>query len=109
MEDCVFCKIIKGDIASKKEFENEDVLAFHDINPQAPVHILVIPKKHIARLAAAVPEDIPLLGQCQIVAEEMAKKLGIGDAFRVSTSSGAGAGQEVFHLHYHLMGGWKDN
>lgn len=106
-EDCVFCKIIKGEIPSKKEYEDEEVIVFHDISPKAPVHILVIPKKHVSKLADAQDSDALLLGRCQIVAKDIAKKLGIGDAFRVLTASGRGAGQSVFHLHYHVVGGGK--
>jgi histidine triad (HIT) family protein len=107
MDDCVFCKIVKGGIPSKKVYEDGDVLAFYDIHPIAPVHVLVIPKKHIAKLSEAQEEDENLLGKLQLVAAKTAKDLKIDDAFRVSLSNGKGAGQEVFHIHYHLRGGWE--
>jgi histidine triad (HIT) family protein len=108
MEDCIFCKIVRGEIPSKKEYEDDDLIAIHDIHPLAPVHILIIPKKHIAKLAEAVEDDRAILGKIQLVAAEIAKKVGIGDAFRVSNANGSLAGQSVFHIHYHLRGGWKD-
>lgn len=107
MEGCIFCKIVKGELPSEKEYEDDEVLAFHDIYPKAPVHILVIPKKHIANLADVSSDDQSLLGKCQLAAANLAKKLGIGDAFRVLTASGGDAGQSVFHLHYHVVGGGK--
>lgn len=106
MADCVFCKIIKGDLPSRKEYEDSDVIVIHDINPAAPVHLLIIPKKHIAKLSDATSKDKNLLGKIQLTAAKVAKKAGIGDAFRVTVASGKGAGQTVFHLHYHLIGGW---
>ena len=108
MDDCVFCKVIKGEIPSKKVFEDDDLLAFEDIHPMAPVHILIVPKKHIARLSEATPEDQMLLGKIQLTAAKIAKDLLIGDAFRVLMANGALAGQTVFHIHYHLRGGWKE-
>ncbi|KKR09458.1 MAG: hypothetical protein UT38_C0030G0007 [Microgenomates group bacterium GW2011_GWA2_39_19] len=104
MEDCVFCKIVKGELPSKNEYEDNEILAFHDIDPKAPVHVLIIPKKHVSKLADAEPEDVQVLGKIQIVARDLARKLGIGEAFKVKTLSGEGAGQVVFHMHYHLMG-----
>ena len=107
MEECTFCKIIKGNIPSKKVYEDEEVLAFHDINPLAPVHVLVIPKKHIEKLSEASDNDIEILGKLQIIAAKVAKDLGIGEAFRVLNANGKDAGQSVFHIHYHVRGGWK--
>lgn len=106
MKNCVFCQIIKGKIPAKKVYEDGEVLAFRDIHPVAPVHILIIPKKHISRLAEAKIEDCQMLGKIQIVAKKLAKKLGIGDAFRLLIANGVKAGQSVFHIHYHLIGGW---
>ncbi len=105
--DCVFCKIVAGKIPSTKVYEDEDVLAFNDINPLAPIHVLVVPKKHIDKLVSAQKEDVMLLGKIQLAAAEVAGKLGIEKAFRVLNANGAGAGQSVFHLHYHVRGGWK--
>jgi len=107
MSACIFCQIIEGKTPAKKVYEDDDVLAFHDINPIAPVHVLVIPKKHIAKLADAKEKDIRVLGKIQTVAGKIAKKLGIGDGFRLLVANGAWAGQTVFHIHYHLVGGWK--
>lgn len=106
MEDCVFCKIVKGDIPSKKVYEDKNVLAFHDINPASPVHVLIIPKKHVESLASSKPSDSKVLGEIQLAAKKVAKKMGIEKAFRLATVSGYDAGQRVFHLHYHLTGGW---
>ena len=107
MEGCVFCKIIKNELPSNKEYEDDCVLAFRTLEPVAPVHILVIPKKHIANLSQVDDSDIEVLGKCQIIAKKLADRLGIQDAFRLLTASGSEAGQSVFHLHYHLIGGWK--
>ena len=106
-DDCVFCKVISGGIPSKKVYEDKEILAFYDINPLAQVHVLIIPKKHIAKLSEAKKEDAALLGKVQLAAAEIARKLKIDRAFRVSLCNGEGAGQSVFHLHYHLRGGWK--
>ena len=105
--ECIFCKIVKGEIPSKKVYEDDTVLAIRDINPQAPVHILIIPKKHIENLAKTTKADTQILGKCQEAAKLVAGKEGIKEAFRLITLSGKGAGQSIFHLHYHLMGGWK--
>ncbi len=106
-EDCIFCKIVKGEVPSKKVYEDGMVYVFHTINPQAPFHVLIIPKRHIKSLASATSRHKNQLAQCQIVAGKVARKMGIGKAFRLLTASGKGAGQSVFHLHYHLIGGWK--
>lgn len=106
--DCLFCKIIKGEISCKKVYEDDEVLAFWDIKPVAPVHILVIPKKHIPRVVDAEEEDFSVLGKIQLVIAEIAKEQGIGDSFRIANANGEMAGQSVFHIHYHLLGGWKD-
>ena len=108
VKDCIFCKIIKGEIPCKKVYEDENVFAFYDINPVAPVHILIVPKKHIDNLNSVTKEDRNLLGDIQVAARKIAEKVGISDAFRLLTASGERAGQSVFHLHYHLIGGWGD-
>jgi histidine triad (HIT) family protein len=106
MSDCIFCKIVNGEIPSKLVFENDDVVAFHDLNPQAPTHILVIPKKHIATLLESGNEDIELLGKIQTAAIEIARQQGLDqDGFRLVTNCLEGAGQSVFHIHVHLLGG----
>jgi len=107
VKDCIFCKIIEGKIPCKKVYEDKNIFAFYDINPVAPVHILIVPKKHISSLSSVGREDKDVLGEIQLVAREIAKDVGIGDAFRLLTASGKDAGQSVFHLHYHLIGGWK--
>lgn len=104
-DNCLFCKIIKGDIPSNKIYEDDDVFAFWDIAPQAPKHFLVIPKKHISGPSAMSQEDEKLLGKVMRVGAELAKKNGIGDAFRAVFNNGEGAGQTVFHVHMHILGG----
>ena len=106
MSDCLFCKIAAGEIPSAKVYEDEEILAFRDIAPKAPVHILLIPKKHLASLAEAGPDDAALLGKMQLFARQLAEKEGVAESgFRVLTNSGPNSGQEVAHLHYHLLGG----
>lgn len=106
MSDCLFCKIAAGEIPSAKVYEDEEILAFRDIAPKAPVHILLIPKKHLASLAEAGPDDVALLGKMQLLARQLAEKEGVAESgFRVLTNSGPNSGQEVAHLHYHLLGG----
>ena len=107
MDDCIFCKIIDGEISSKKVYEDENIFAFYDIHPLAPIHVLIIPKKHIARLSEATLEDENLLGKLQLAAAKIAKDLKIADTFRLSLCNGKKAGQSVFHIHYHLRGGWE--
>lgn len=106
MSDCLFCKIAAGEIPSAKVYEDEEILAFRDIAPKAPVHILLIPKKHLASLAEAGEDDAALLGKMQILARQLAEKEGVAESgFRVVANSGPNSGQEVAHLHYHLLGG----
>ncbi|WKZ25656.1 MAG: histidine triad nucleotide-binding protein [bacterium] len=107
MEDCVFCKIVKGELPSTIEYEDDEIVAFRNINPIAPVHILIIPKKHILNLSAIGEEDIELLGSMLVVSNKLAKKLDIINAFRIGVANGEYAGQTVFHMHFHLTGGWK--
>lgn len=108
MEDCIFCKIIKGQIPSEKVYEDENVLAFKDINPAAPIHVLVIPKKHIENIMNIKKEDTELLGNIFYAIREIAKKIGIEeDGFRIISNCGRDAGQEVMHLHFHLLAGGK--
>jgi len=105
MKDCLFCKIIAGEIPSKKVYEDEQTFAFSDINPQAPTHILIIPKKHIAGIKEAKPEDAEIIGLCHLVAAKLARERGIENGYRTVYNIGPGAGQTVFHLHLHLLGG----
>lgn len=103
-DNCIFCKIIRGEIPAAKLFEDDELLAFRDINPAAPLHFLVIPKKHISGPAAVTAEDEQLIGRMLRVGGEIAKKEGIED-FRVVFNNGAQAGQTVFHIHMHILGG----
>jgi len=103
--DCIFCKIAAGSIPSKKVKEDEAVLAFHDLSPQAPTHILVIPKKHLASLADAEVGDAALLGQLLLTAATVAREQGLGAGYRVVISTGKEGGQTVGHLHLHVLGG----
>ena len=105
MDDCLFCKIARGEIPSRKVYEDDEVLAFHDINPARPVHILVIPKRHITSLATTSDADIPVLGRMLAVANKLASENGSPDGFRVIINSGRVGGQEVAHLHAHIVGG----
>lgn len=105
MSDTIFTKIINKEIPSDIVYEDEECLAFRDISPQAPVHVLLIPKKPITMVSEADPEDQMLLGHLMMKAGEVARSLGVGDAFRLVVNNGAGAGQTVFHLHIHILGG----
>ena len=104
MSDCLFCRIAAGEIPSKKVYADQDVYAFHDIAPKAPTHVLVIPRKHIARLAEAGAEDRELLGEVVSRAAAIARDLGL-EHYRLVVNNGEEAGQSVFHIHFHLLGG----
>ena len=106
-KETVFARILKGEIPADVVYEDEQALAFRDIAPQAPVHVLVIPKKPIVNVGSAGEEDAALLGHLMGVARKVAELEGIPNAFRVVTNSGEGAGQSVFHLHLHVLGGRK--
>jgi histidine triad (HIT) family protein len=103
----LFGKIIRREIPANIVYEDEHCLAFRDINPQAPTHVLLIPKKEIDMLANAKPEHQALLGHLLLAAGKVANQLGVGDAFRVVINNGAAAGQSVFHLHLHILAGRK--
>jgi len=105
MSDTVFGKIIRGEIPSTFLYEDEHCVAINDIHPQAPVHVLIIPKHGIPRLVDAQDSDQSLLGHLMLVAGKVAAQLGVGDAFRLVVNNGAGAGQSVFHLHLHIIAG----
>lgn len=105
MSDCIFCKIVDGRIPSQKVYEDEDILAFNDINPARPVHVLVIPKRHITSLATVAADDTPLLGKMLAKANEIAVAQGSPDGFRVIINTGRVGQQEVPHLHAHIVGG----
>ncbi len=112
--DCLFCKIIAGTIPSKKLYEDDDCLAFNDIAPAAPIHFLMIPKKHIAMLAEVTLEDTELLGKMMVLAPKIALQAGArsgkAGGFKVLINNGADGGQEVYHMHMHVLAGprpWK--
>jgi histidine triad (HIT) family protein len=106
MNDCLFCRIIEGRAKASVVYRDEFVVAFKDIKPRAPVHILIIPRKHIASVPDIEPNDDTLIGQIFRVAAQLAREHGIAESgFRVVVNSGPDAGQSVFHLHYHLLGG----
>lgn len=105
MCDCLFCKIIKGEIPSTKVYEDESVLAFRDINPQAPTHVLVIPKTHISGVSEISAENSDIAAHCLEVCAIVAKQEHLDGGFRVVSNCGADAGQTVNHLHFHVLGG----
>jgi histidine triad (HIT) family protein len=106
MDGCLFCRIASGSIRARLVLEDEDFVAFHDLSPQAPVHVLVIPRRHVSSLAGAAAEDRELLGRLLLACGEVARQTGIhDDGYRVVTNSGARSGQSVFHLHFHVLGG----
>jgi histidine triad (HIT) family protein len=102
---CIFCKIVAGAIPCKKAYEDDELLAFHDIHPWAPVHVLIIPKQHIATLADVGPEHDPMLGRMLGLAPRLMRELGVTNGFRVVLNTGKDGSQEVYHLHMHVMGG----
>lgn len=106
--DCVFCKIVKGEIPSEKVFESDSVLAFWDIKPAAPIHILVVPKRHVKSLSEAISVDEGLVDDVMMGVVKVAEKLKISDGYKATTNNGAKAGQIVQHFHFHVLGGWKD-
>ena len=106
MNDCIFCKIINREIPSKSVYENDKVYAFYDINPEAPVHVLIVPKQHIASHNELTTDNIDIIKDIHLAVNEIAKQLGIADSgYRLINNCGADAGQSVSHLHYHLVGG----
>ncbi|MBA3590976.1 histidine triad nucleotide-binding protein [Methylibium sp.] len=102
---CIFCKIVEGQIPSRKAFEDEHLLAFHDINPWAPVHVLIIPKRHIAMLSEVGPEHQELMGRMLVLAPKLMRELGVSNGFRTLINTGQDGLQEVYHLHMHVIGG----
>ena len=104
--ECLFCKIVAKKIPAKIAYEDEEVVAFHDINPQAPVHLQIIPKKHIARVSELTPKTGPLISQMVLAANRLADQLGIAEpGYRLVINCNPGAGQSVYHFHLHLLGG----
>ena len=106
MENCPFCRIAAGQAPARVLLADDEAVAFHDLHPQAPVHLLVIPRRHLSSLDAAVESDCSLLGRLLLVAAEAARRTGLAaDGYRVVTNTGARAGQSVFHIHLHVLGG----
>jgi histidine triad (HIT) family protein len=105
MTDCLFCRIVRGEIPSRKIYEDEHTFAFEDINPQAPTHVLVVPKKHIRGLKETTTEDAEIIGRCHLAAANIARERNIENGYRTVLNVGPQAGQSVFHLHVHLLGG----
>ncbi len=104
--DCIFCRIVAGEVPARVVFQDDEVMAFHDIHPVAPVHVLVIPRKHVASLAEAGPEDEAALGRVMLGAARAARELGcVEQGYRTILNTGPGAGQSVFHLHAHVLSG----
>lgn len=104
-DDCLFCKIARGEVPSRKVYEDDEMFAFHDIHPVAPVHFMLIPKQHIPSLLEAQTDRQALLGKMLLMLPKLAKEQGLTDGFRTVINSGRGGGQEVFHLHIHVIGG----
>ncbi|HEY7957664.1 MAG: histidine triad nucleotide-binding protein [Polyangia bacterium] len=105
MADCLFCQIRDGAIPANKVFEDDRAIAFRDLNPQAPTHVLIVPKKHIASLETLTEDDAALVGHLHLVAQKLARDEGLADGWRVVFNTGRQAGQTVFHIHLHLLGG----
>ncbi|HEX6363177.1 MAG TPA: histidine triad nucleotide-binding protein [Albitalea sp.] len=103
--DCIFCKIVAGQIPSRKAYEDDELLAFHDIHPWAPVHVLIVPKRHVAMLSDVRPDDAPWLGRMLALAPRLMKEQGVTNGFRTVINTGSDGGQEVYHLHMHAYGG----
>jgi len=104
-QDCIFCRIVRGEIPSNKVYEDDEILAFNDINPVAPVHFMVIPKKHIQTLYDVQPDDRGVLGNMMFLAGRLAREQGSTDGFRTVVNSGRVGRQEIYHLHMHIIGG----
>ena len=104
MSNCIFCKIAAGEIPANKLYEDDDMVAFHDINPKAPVHFLLIPKRHVDSLAHCDASHEQMLGKLLLKAPQLAAEQGLSDGFKTAINTGVGGGQEVFHLHLHVLG-----
>lgn len=105
--DCVFCRIIAGEIPARILLETSDFVVFHDINPKAPVHVLIVPRKHITNVNLIDSSDLSTFGHVFEVIKKAAKKMNVEQAYQIRVNNGEDAGQIVPHLHFHLMGGWK--
>ncbi|WP_100550919.1 histidine triad nucleotide-binding protein [Caedibacter taeniospiralis] len=105
MSDCIFCKIIRGEINTQKVYEDSDILAFHDAFPVAETHVLVVPKKHIDSLNHVEEKDLELVGKINLAIPKLAETLGLNAGFKTLINTGRAGGQTIFHLHYHILGG----
>lgn len=105
MTDCIFCKIVAGEIPSRKVYEDAEMLAFHDINPMAPVHFMIVPKQHVDSLVQCGPEQAPVLGRMLAIVGRLAREQGATDGFRTIINTGRVGRQDVYHLHIHILGG----
>ena len=105
MSDCVFCRIDRREVPAKLVYEDPDIFAFEDTHPQAPTHLLICPRKHMVSLGEATAEDAPVLGRMFLVAAQLAAERNVTEGYRMVLNTGRGAGQSVFHLHLHLLGG----
>lgn len=105
MDNCLFCKIVRGEIPCRMLYEDDEILAFHDINPVAPVHFMLIPKTHLGSLVETADEHAALLGRMLVLAPRLASEQGLTNGFRTVINTGKGGGQEIFHLHMHIIGG----
>lgn len=105
MSDCIFCKIVAGEIPGNRLYEDDEVIAFHDIHPMAPVHFMIVPKIHVESLAHCGAREQALLGKILLLAPQLAAEQGLDTGFRTMINTGRGGGQEIFHLHVHVFGG----
>jgi histidine triad (HIT) family protein len=105
VQDCIFCRIVRGEIPARKLYEDDEILAFHDIAPQAPVHFMLVPKRHIASLSEVAPADAPVLGKMMALAGRLAREQGSPDGFRTIVNTGRIGRQDVMHVHIHIVGG----
>ena len=105
MSDCIFCKIVRGELPCRQAYEDEDLLVFHDIHPMARVHLLIIPRLHVESLAHCGPEHEKILSKMLLLAPKLAREHGLESGFRTLINTGRGGGQEVFHIHIHVFGG----
>ncbi len=105
MTDCIFCRIAAGELPSRKVYEDDEILAFHDIHPAAPVHLLIIPRQHVDSLAHCDASHQALLGKMLLLAPRLAQDMGLKDGFKTAIHTGVAGGQVVFHLHIHVIGG----
>ena len=107
MTDCIFCKVIAGELPGKFAYQDDELVVIHDINPKAPVHLLLIPREHVATVSDLQDSHQNVGGKLLLVARDVAKKLGVTNGYRLVVNNGADSGQIVPHLHMHLLGGWK--